>query len=65
MTQETTRGWWKLPALSGFLLGLSYFPGPFLPLNLAAFLPLLAWVESNPTAGGQARLKAGFLFGLN
>ena len=54
--------WW-LPALAGVLVGLSYFPAPFLPLNLAGFLPILAWLESRPHASAYERLKAGFLFG--
>ena len=58
------RGWWKLPALSGALLGLSYFPGPFLPLNFAAFIPMLVWLERQPAASGYTLLKAGFVFGL-
>jgi apolipoprotein N-acyltransferase len=57
-------GWWKLPALAGVLVGVSYLPGPFLPLNLAGFLPLLQWLEARPAATPYERLKAGFLFGL-
>jgi apolipoprotein N-acyltransferase len=55
---------WKLPALAGLLVGVSYFPGPFLPLNLAGFVPLLAWVDGRASATPYERLKAGFLFGL-
>jgi apolipoprotein N-acyltransferase len=58
------KGWWKLPALSGVLVGVGYFPGPFLPLNFAGFLPLLLWLDSRPSATPYERLKAGFLFGL-
>jgi len=59
-----TKGWWRLPALSGVMVGLSYFHGPFLPLNLAGFLPLLYWLESRPEATPYERLRAGFVFGL-
>lgn len=54
--------WW-LPALAGVLVGLSYFPSLFLLLNLAGFLPLLAWLESRPNASPYERLRAGFVFG--
>lgn len=64
MRGASDRGWWKLPALSGALLGTSYMPGPLLPLNLTAFLPLLAWLHANPDADGRTRLKVGFVFGL-
>jgi apolipoprotein N-acyltransferase len=58
------RGWWKLPALAGVLVGLGYFPGPFLLFNLAGFLPLLWWLETRPRATGYQRLRTGFLFGF-
>jgi hypothetical protein len=50
--------------LAGVLVGVGYFPGPFLPLNLAGFVPLLMWLESRPAATPYERLKAGFAFGL-
>jgi len=59
-----SKGWYKLPALSGVLLGLSYFPGPFLLLNLAAFVPLLVWLDARPAITPYERLRAGFVFGL-
>jgi apolipoprotein N-acyltransferase len=52
------------PALGGLLLGFAYFPGPFLILNLTAFLPLLAWLDARPRATAFERLKAGLLFGV-
>lgn len=55
---------WKLPVLSGVLIGLGYFPGPYLPLNLAGMLPLLLWFEERPRRRGYDVLRAGFLFGL-
>jgi apolipoprotein N-acyltransferase len=58
------KSWWKLPVLSGVLVGLSYFPGPFLPLNLVGFVPLLVWLDSRPVAPGYEHLQAGFVFGL-
>ena len=58
------KGWWKLPVLAGVWVGLSYFPGPFLLLNLTGFLPLLLWLETRRSATGYQRLKAGFVFGL-
>jgi apolipoprotein N-acyltransferase len=58
------KGAWRLPLLSGLLVGVSYFPGPFLPLNLAGFLPLLYWIESRPTATAYQRLRGGLLFGF-
>jgi apolipoprotein N-acyltransferase len=58
-------GAWKLPVLSGALLGISYWPGPFLPLNLAAFVPLLLWLDQHgPTSPATKNLKIGFAFGL-
>lgn len=58
------RGSWALPLLAGVLVGVSYFPGPFLPLNLAGMVPLLLWLESRPSATPYERLRAGFVFGL-
>lgn len=55
---------WLLPSLGGVLLGLAYFPGPFLALNLTAFIPLLAWLDAHPDASAFQRLKAGLLFGV-
>jgi len=55
---------WKLPVLAGVLIGLGYFPGPFLPLNLAGMLPLLFWFEQHPRRSGYDVLRVGFLFGL-
>ncbi len=57
------KGWWRLPALSGVLVGLSYFPAPLLPLNLAGFLPLLLWLDRRPRATPYEQLRAGLLFG--
>jgi len=57
-------GWWKLPLLSGVLLGVSYWPGPFLALNVASLLPLLAWLERRPTRSAYERFKAGLVFGV-
>jgi apolipoprotein N-acyltransferase len=56
--------WWRLPLLAGVLVGVSYLPGPFLPLNLAGFAPLLLWLETRRSATTYERLKAGFVFGL-
>jgi len=58
------KGAWQLPALAGALVGLSYLPGPLLPLNLAGFLPLLYWLECGAAASPYARLRAGLVFGL-
>ncbi len=52
------------PVIAGLLVGFSYIPGPFLPLNLAGFLPLLAWLDEHPDARAWKRLRAGFAFGL-
>ena len=54
------RGWWKLPATAGLLLGVSYLPGPFLVLNFTAFLPLLYWLEAHPAADRHSRATAGY-----
>jgi apolipoprotein N-acyltransferase len=59
-----TKGAWQLPLLSGALLGFCYLPVPFPLLSLSAFLPLLLWLESRPSATPYERLKAGFVFGL-
>ncbi len=53
----------KLPLLAGILLGVSYLPGPLLPLNLAAFVPLLWWLDANSEAPALRRFKAGLVFG--
>ena len=53
-----------MPVLAGALLGVSYLPGPFLPFNLAAFVPLLAWIDRPESETDYPRFKAGFLFGL-
>jgi apolipoprotein N-acyltransferase len=53
-----------LPLLGGVLLGVSYFPGPYLVLNFSAFFPLLAWCELNPDADPWRRVKAGLAFGI-
>jgi apolipoprotein N-acyltransferase len=45
------------------LFGLSYLPGPFLPLNLAAFVPLLHWLDRRGETTAYGRLVAGGLFG--
>ena len=55
---------WLLPSLGGVLLGFAYFPGPFLALNLTAFIPLLAWLDACPNASAFQRLKAGLIFGV-
>ena len=54
---------WKLPVLGGVLVGLSYLPGPFLPLNLVGFFPLLLWLETRDGSLPYERLKVGFVFG--
>ena len=53
-----------LPLLGGLLVGLSYLPGPLLPLNLAGFLPLLYWIDARRESTAYERLKAGLAFGL-
>ena len=53
----------RLPLLAGVLVGVGYFPGPFLPLNLAGFLPLLFWLDSHADASPYERLQVGFVFG--
>ncbi len=64
MTKSTESSDWKLPAVSGVLLALSYLPGPFLAFNFVAFLPLLRWLDSNRDATPVAAVKAGLIFGL-
>jgi apolipoprotein N-acyltransferase len=55
---------WALPALSGLLLGIAYLPGPFLVLNLTAFVPLCGWLAAERARPPLARFQAGFVFGL-
>ena len=54
---------WRWPLVAGVLFGLSYFPLPLLPLNLAAFLPLLHGLETRREATAHERLVAGLVFG--
>jgi len=57
-------GIWPLPALSGLLLVFAYFPFGLLIPNFVAFLPLLYWLDCNPSAPAGRRLRAGVVFGL-
>lgn len=61
--QRWIRSPWKLPALSGSLLGLAYY-APLLVPNLLALVPLLYWLDEHPDRGAYGRLRAGLLLGL-
>jgi apolipoprotein N-acyltransferase len=50
--------------LSGLLLVFAYFPFGLLVPNFVAFLPLLYWLDCNPSATTGRRLRAGLVFGL-
>jgi len=54
---------WKLPALSGVLLGLSYYV-PVVVLNFLAFVPLLYWLERHDGAARYTLLRGGIVMGL-
>ncbi len=51
----------KLPVLSGLLLGVGYY---LPPLILVAFVPLLYYLESRPDPPRRYAFKAGLLYGL-
>lgn len=61
-------GWssspWRLPVLSGVLLGLSYVGLPPLLPNFVAFVPILWWLEDNASKPLADRLRGAFLFGV-
>jgi len=54
---------WKLPALSGAILGSAYHL-PLLVPAFVAFVPLLYWIDRHPHPARYVRLKGGFVFGL-
>ncbi|MDX1388517.1 MAG: apolipoprotein N-acyltransferase [Acidobacteriota bacterium] len=55
---------WTLPALSGVVLALAYFPFDLLLPNLFAFLPMLYWLDQNATIWRWQRFRACLIFGL-
>jgi apolipoprotein N-acyltransferase len=55
---------WPAAALSGVLLGLSYPLGGVLALHVTAFLPVLSWLESRPSATARERARVGVLFAV-
>ncbi len=52
------------PVLSAGLLALGYFPLGLLLPNLVGFLPLLAWLDSEPRAPARRAFKGGSVFGV-
>jgi apolipoprotein N-acyltransferase len=54
---------YRLPALAGLLLFLAYLTVPLLPANLVAFLPILAWLDADPSRALREQVRGTFVFG--
>ena len=55
---------WKLPAVSGVALAVSYFSYSLPILNFVALVPLLAWIDANLEGDWKRWRRGGAVFGL-
>ncbi len=58
-----TESAWKLPLVSGLMLGASFYV-PWLVFNLIALVPLLFWLERSEAKGRWYRFRGATLAGL-
>ena len=55
---------WRLPAVAGVALAVSYFSDALPVVNFVALVPLLAWIDANLDGDWRRWRRGGAVFGL-